>query len=921
MNDVNNIYYVCTRRVKFLKTDVLAYVLELFESKQATQLSLSEIYAYLQKRLQVTNVNISNLKQFLSVGASDKVFWEKVKKTQKLYLGEDDIGEDIPHFSNSALLKVIHAVNTLGLENLVNLLKSDGKTILNICQQLRNTAVQGYNSPIFNRQHHIFAEFLESFTEKQLITLCNDEKDFNELYNAFFEEYRFKEQIKKYATTIKNRASNIHSDNYNLRIGSWLNKDIASHLSTIGIEKVADILNLKTSDIVKIYQSPHSKIIPSIIDKLKYSLLESLQEIFANCLVLKRKSGNPMHNWQECLEMIKMRATGETLASIGDRFGLTRERVRQIEKRYLCAFNDFYFNKRGSVSGILRAFANSSHYLTVNELRGIFAENTNLFVYFLKQADNNMDFIPELDVFAYQNDLNWYEETLKIADNLPESLTIQQADKIAQDATDTFADLDIAIPFEYVKTIILADYKSNGTIYSRSGMSLAKKYDIVLRKYFPDGIHIYESSDMDRFRECYAKVFDDAHKLSENDRALYSRIAAVTILCDRGKYISIPDKLISEELLKEICDYIDSSSKEIFITNTLFYLFEDKLIAEGITNKYHLLGMMHAAVPNKYFFKRDYISKSKEATSLYGEITSFIKNGDGSVTKANIRNEFPGIPDIIIAMATQDDDIIVGSAVYLPKDFIVNQSENIAILREAIFEMVEDGEIHNSEDLMSVLSLVHPEIIEDFEIDSRYTLFSIIEFLFKNDFSLSRPFFAKKGIEIGKQEERMRDFLDGKDEVEIDDFMEFVRDNAFVCGSILAQLNAFNDEYLLKDKNTITRIELTGLNKYKAEYVDEYIDELIQGNEILVLRNLNYSFLPRINISWNDWLVYSVINKWSPKYKVITSDRQFRYSDPVVYCLDETPKDMEELLEIIKNKRGFDDIQMAKYMRERNLIF
>ena len=88
-----------------------------------------------------------------------------------------------------------------------------------------------------------------------------------------------------------------------------------------------------------------------------------------------------------------------------------------------------------------------------------------------------------------------------------------------------------------------------------------------------------------------------------------------------------------------------------------------------------------------------------------------------------------------------------------------------------------------------------------------------------------------------------------------------------------------------------------------------------------MLNNLNYSLLPKINIQWNDWLVYSVINKWSDKYKVMMSSSQFRYSVPIIYRLEETPKDLEELLGIIKNKHGFDETQMAIYMRERNLIF
>ena len=114
--------------------------------------------------------------------------------------------------------------------------------------------------------------------------------------------------------------------------------------------------------------------------------------------------------------------------------------------------------------------------------------------------------------------------------------------------------------------------------------------------------------------------------------------------------------------------------------------------------------------------------------------------------------------------------------------------------------------------------------------------------------------------------------------------------------------------------------DIGGPDKFKL-IQEEYIDDIIKGNEVLVLNNLNYSLLPKINIQWNDWLVYSVINKWSNKYKVMMSSSQFRYSVPIIYRLEEEPKDLEELLNIIKNKRGFDDTQMANYMKERNLVF
>lgn len=922
MNNENDIYYECSKRVRFLKSQIFDLVIDFFTTQEESKIHIRDLYIYLQKKLKISNVNRNNLKMLLGADSAGYVLLNEVKKRSALYLVAKDNNQSPLHCSASFLQRFKKALNVLGVDIIIALLKTDGSTIYNVCELLQSHPITNFTHTIFSEQQRNLADFLESFSETDISSLVEDEKAFNDLYKLFVAKKKEREKINHYIVNIKESLSNIHSDNKNLRLNYMLNNEVNKILVDMNVLKVADLDRLSDEDILNLYKSAYSKTFCLVFDKLKYSLSESLRKEFSEVLVFKTKSGKPIQEWDKYLNIIKKRVNGATLSSAGEEYGLSRERVRQIEKRYSTAFNNFYTNTRGSISGIIHAFADSKHFITMQELTDIFGEYTDIFVYFLKQVENDdMDYIPELDIFAYEGVLNWYEELVKMSNDLPESISLVQVDKIAQDTTLMFSDLDIELPYDFIKSILVADYKLNGSVYSRSRMSLSKKYDIVLRKYFPDGIYIYEKEDMRKFRECYAKVFDDADKLPENDRALYGRICAVTILCDRGKYISTPSKLITDELLQEICDYIDSSEKEIFITNTIFNLFEDKLRAEGINNKYHLQGVLHASLPNKYFFKRDYVSKSKEATSLYAEITKFVCQSESPVTKAQIRQEFPGVTDIVISIAAQDENIISGFSVYMSKDFITNQSDNVEILRETINEMVQDGEIHKSDDLMSILSLMHPEIIEEFEIESRYTLFSIVEALFDEDFSLSRPFFALKGIEIGKQEERMRDYLEGKDEVDINEFMEFVRDNAFIVNSILNQLNAFNGVFLLKDKNTIINIDSAGLNKYKAEYVEEFIDDLIKDKEVLVLQNINYSLLPRINVQWNEWLVYSIINKWSSKYKVITSSNQFRYSVPIVYKLDETAKDFEDLLNIIKKKRGFNETQMAIYMKERNLFF
>lgn len=918
MNDTNNIYYSCSKRVKFLKTDILKLVIDFFNKNNVTVAHVLDIYAYLQEKLNVVSVNKMNLRIFLRANQSDYVTYENILKINQLYVPEKVIDSA---FSEQRLQRMKESLLIIGKENVIAILKTSGKTFFNTCNLLMGGHGNIISSEIFESCEHDLAEFLESLTELDLVNIFDEPDKFNKKYKCFLEEKNEKERFVKYISEVQSFILKIHQDNYELNLKYLLSNEMNEFFFSKSILRVKDFIRLKEQDISEIGQSDYAKEYYDILKKLNFSLAQSLRSGFSNAITFRKSGGELVNDWYKYFKILKKRVAGHTLISAGDEFGLTRERVRQIEKKFFDAFNKFYSGSGGNLSGLFRAFSKNEYIITSDEIKTIFGEYADILIYFLKQVDyDNMDYVPELDAFSYHGEINWYDEILKIADGMPQSMDLHQVEKYVQESVELFKEKDIILLPEHVRTILVADYKLNGLIYSRSKMPLTKKYDMVLRKYFPNGIYIYDSKDIARFRECYSKIFDDGESLPVNDRALYGRIVATTILCDKGKYISKPEKLISESLLKDICDYIDLSDKEIFMTNIIFYLFEDRLVSEGIKNKYHLQGVLHESVQNKYFFKRDYISKSRELTSMYGQITKFIKD-NRIATKEQIRGEFPGVPDVVIALATQDDDIINGFSVFISKEIFDKNINEVETLKQLMQDMVSDGEIHASDNLLTVLNLLYPDVIEKFFIQSRYTLFSIIEALFKDEFSLSRPFFAKKGVEIGRQEERMRGFLEGKDEISVDDFMDFVRENSFTVWHILPQLNAFNDEYLLKNKNTLIRIDLSGVDKYTAGYVEDFINDLLNGDELVVLKDLNWSLLPKINIEWDEWLVYSIINKWSKKYKVMMTSNQLRYSDPVVYMLDENPKDVPELLNIIKEKRGFDDIEMMNYMRKKKIGF
>ena len=914
---MENKYYYCTKFIRFPIKDVIQKIYDYYNKINKSSIDLSDIYDYLREQFNVKSFNRSNLIELL--GASGEINFNVIKDLYVKHVVEN-IKEEKTDYSilKNVFIKnrtyIIDSIKVLGLDVLKDILSNGVSRWNDFLNQLLQEEVLEIKITEASRLVH---DFIVKYEESELLDLLRNETSVTEEVEQYIAVLEERNKTRQFRDNINFRLKYVHTDNLDLSVQYLFVGTVAQILSKNNIKTVNELRDLTVQVLIELQN--YQNIIINKLKTLQFSLKEKFNEEFKLLVQQANKQNKPNRLWENYVSILKNRAKGKTLEASGQHLGVTRERVRQLECKYFELFNNFHQKMIYPVN-FLRAMVENKLFVQDTDIIKIFPFNPLLYKYFLLNVNNdNLEYAEELGKFYYVDDYRWYDDAVCYAEKLPEQISENDVGTYSYELANKINDNNITLSNEDCEKIILSFYKKTGDVFSKNKMNLTEKYKFIWKEHFPEIINIYDSEFLKQFKNTYSKIFGDDKEYS--DRSIVGILSRIGLLCGRGEYKIKSDKLISEELLKEICDYIDSSQKEIFITNTIFSLFEDKLRSEGINNKYHLQGVLHASLPNKYFFKRDYISKSSDITSMYSEITKYISQSDKPVSKAEIKQEFPGVTDIVIAFAVQDENIISGFSEYISKDFITNQSENVETLKKVISDMVADGEIHKSEDLMAILNLLHPEIINGFNIESRYTLFSIIEALFKNEFSLSRPFFALKGVEIGKQEERMRDFLEEKDEIEIDEFMSFVRDNSFVVNSIINQLNFFNDKFLLKNKNTMIRIEITGLNKYKAEYVEEFIDEIIKDKEVLVLKNINYSFLPKINIPWNDWIVYSVINRWSNKYKVIMSSSQFRYSVPIVYKLDDDVKDLESLLNIIKNKHGFDDAQMAIYMRERNLIF
>ena len=135
-------------------------------------------------------------------------------------------------------------------------------------------------------------------------------------------------------------------------------------------------------------------------------------------------------------------------------------------------------------------------------------------------------------------------------------------------------------------------------------------YYVVLEKYYPDGIKLYDDSEAIRFRNYVRGLFGDVD-LPENNRAIDVRVTELTILCDKGKRILPNGIKIPIELLRKIHDAIIEFDRNEILFRELFERFKNELLENSnITNKYFLQGVLKQNYSYEFNFTRHTLKKS-----------------------------------------------------------------------------------------------------------------------------------------------------------------------------------------------------------------------------------------------------------------------------------------------------------------------
>ncbi len=923
-------YYYCTKTQRILKSQVVEAMVQLYAETGENILTINEIYTYLKDKFKVSSFNRANLCEFLK---SDKnvpkitieqlsIAYPPEKEDKNLQLF------DIRSFIMKNRIALSNIIKDVGLDYIKYIVSHGLRNIINLYdafdeffdRKLTNMELKDQsNDQLFNDYNRdLIVRFLDLFAEEELIVALENEEYIEMYLEMFIDDEQKKIEKEKFVKQLSDSFEQIEESNLKAKSKYIFPFELVPFFNKEQIKYLKDIKNVNKNKFVELY--PFRDIAINYTKVLKQSLTKYLNERFKFVLQRVNASYVPNSLWEKYVEVMLNRERGLNLEETSKIYDTSRERVRQIENKYIVLFNDLYNSQNGTLTRLIRAFAGNDYYLTIEDISGIISFYPQLFVYLLKKIEvPDLLYIEELNVFEFLDENDWYKELLVISESLPDIISADELNSKVKNTFDNLAKKGMNIPYEYCDIVIKADFKLNGTQYSRHKIGLTTKYKKILETYFPSGMTFSDQNDIQLFRNAYAKIYGD-NQIANNDRALCSRISAVAYLVGKGKYAVKKDYYISDELANKIYNYIMDSDREIFLTNTLYYIFEEDLKREGVNNKYHLQGIIKELYGDKLFTSRDYISKSDDKTSIYSDVYDFVKEVGREITFDEIKDEFVGVPDFVLGFALNNDNILNIRKAYIHVDNLKIENKDIDLLREIINRIVADEQIHHCNDLFGVLDFKYKSILTEYNIDNQFKLFSYVAYLFADEYELQRPFIAKKGIKIGHQKERINEYVRNYDELRIKDFWNFIYDNKLHVNSMIEYIfDEVKGEYALKDKETIISVEKARINKYNAMTAETVLLNAMENDDFIAASKFKgYNFLSS-EVKWTEWLLASAINIYSSKIKIIITDNKLSSADVLFVKASVPANNIDELKAYLKDKNKFNDIEFIQYLKQKGI--
>ena len=600
----------------------------------------------------------------------------------------------------------------------------------------------------------------------------------------------------------------------------------------------------------------------------------------------------------QIVDILARRET-ETLDSIGKSYGVTRERIRQIETdKGIGPFNEFY----------LENFASDK-----KDLIFVFPRIANVFplnIFKDKLGDRNDCFRNLMSSIKYASNAKYYKDL----DALIEDETIyktfkRNADEIfgeyfqKKELNEKISELlqsvsNYGFDEKTILNYIHATYKKGSDkVFSKVVLTKIFRAETILINHFDQGFHFSNLEQINKMNKFATDEFGDilfgeADLKYPNYHTVQAIIERSNVrLIDRGTYIHASKAVdLPNELLEKIVNYLNGKKAAIPYSD-LFEQFKNELLEIGITNKYSLQGAMSVYLEQLYKGKRDYVTPIEIQQTLRDSIVSWMNSRPGIFNYEDFEKEFKGVAMSVFMSALYDAKRMAyfWQQGYVDVNKLQISSEQIDKLKQLIDYLIKQYHMEycSADEIFELVNIQMKDLITNCNMKYSYDLFSVIQILFRDSYKFKRPLLGSKDAVFENSYEIIDGYLASRDIVKITKLRRYVdmkngrlssgKDYVTVYEIVKTKWN----EFIPIDSETMVRKETISISDKELIKLDVIIDMLLEQKEVISVKEdlvQRHFFTQIANMNVNNFLFAGLVNTFlHEKYEVIMDSSMYKY--------------------------------------------
>lgn len=626
-----------------------------------------------------------------------------------------------------------------------------------------------------------------------------------------------------------------------------ISPELLTKVNIICFENFMEELELLQDDIKSVIKSKASETISSIKERNK------------NIILYK-------YGFQDKKE--------HTLEETGTKFELTRERVRQIEARTIQILSEGMNVVNKNLKYMVDQLTEKKGFTTFEEVKS-YLENDTITSYIIiclplvKGINIIIDYNLQLIIYLGDHTLEEIEEAeMSVIGNI-----------IKREVYNSMNEFQISL--------VNKNYNLKKGIYLRKGLNQTVVLDSIVRDVLPNGYHNGNIEDYETVIAEGKNKFGEEFDYSSEHALMAVLVRAGYILVDRGLYKHkelCAD--ITTDLLTKIIDYV--SSLPIVFYSAIYSNFEKELNVLGITNQYYLKGVLDEKLPEDMHTKRDYITGQKGLTSRTA-ILQKMDEYDSVFTFSDLRQAFPTTRDYIfnfvLYMHSEYLNLYKGryvnyKLINLADDSILELKTEIdKALSMSTTSFVTDRKIY------ARLKFFNKELMSKLKfIENHFALFSLIQYLFKDEYYLKRPFISFEENEALSVETIYADYVSKLNEFD-NNVIHNYGNKANMRGlySYLEFMDMMSDEFVQVSMDKMVKKKCLNLSDETLQMIRSVVETaIVYSGQIDTRTFKGYGMFPKIIYPWNKYLLTGIVRTYFDEYSIENTENFVHKTDFII---------------------------------------